>query len=100
MHTPKLLVVASTYPARIGDGTPQFVRDLATVEALTYQTTVLVPSVPDSISREVDGGLRVRRFRYFPRRWEDLADGAILENLRSSRSRWAQVLPLFLAEVL
>jgi glycosyltransferase involved in cell wall biosynthesis len=100
MHTPKLLVLASTYPARTGDGTPQFVRDLATVEALSYQTTVLVPSVPGGARLEVDGALEVRRFRYFPRRWEDLADGAILENLRSRKSRWAQVLPLFLAEVL
>jgi glycosyltransferase involved in cell wall biosynthesis len=100
MHTPKLLVLASTYPARTGDGTPQFVRDLATVEALSYQTTVLVPSVPGGARREVDGTLEIRRFRYFPRRWEDLADGAILENLRSRKSRWAQVLPLFLAEVL
>jgi colanic acid/amylovoran biosynthesis glycosyltransferase len=100
MHTPKLLVLASTYPARTGDGTPQFVRDLATVEALSYQTTVLVPSVPAGARREVDGTLEVRRFRYFPKRWEDLADGAILENLRSRKSRWAQVLPLFLAEVL
>jgi colanic acid/amylovoran biosynthesis glycosyltransferase len=100
MYTPRLLVVASTYPARTGDGTPQFVRDLATVEALSYQTTVLVPSVRGGARREVDGDLEVHRFRYFPRPWEDLADGAILENLRSRKSRWAQVLPLFLAEVL
>jgi len=100
MDTPRLLVLASTYPARPGDGTPQFVRDLSTVEALSYDTTVLVPSVPGSARREVDGALQVRRFRYFPRRWEDLADGAILENLRSRKSRWFQVLPLFLAEVL
>jgi glycosyltransferase involved in cell wall biosynthesis len=100
MYTPKLLVLASTYPVRTGDGTPQFVRDLATVEALSYRTTVLVPSVPGGARREVDGSLEVRRFRYFPRRWEDLADGAILENLRSRKSRWAQVFPLFLAEVL
>jgi glycosyltransferase involved in cell wall biosynthesis len=65
-----------------------------------YDTTVLVPSVPGGASRESDGALEVRRFRYFPRRWEDLADGAILENLRSRKSRWAQVLPLFVAEVL
>lgn len=100
MHRPNLLVLASTYPARTGDGTPQFVRDLATAEALSYQTTVLVPSVPGGACRETDGTLEVRRFRYFPRRWEDLADGAILENLRNRKSRWAQVLPLFLAEVL
>ena len=100
MNRPKLLVLASTYPAHVGDGTPQFVRDLATVEALSYETTVLVPCVRGGARQEVDGALSVRRFRYFPRRWEDLADGAILENLRSRKSRWAQVLPLFLAEVL
>jgi colanic acid/amylovoran biosynthesis glycosyltransferase len=100
MRTPKLLVLASTYPAHTGDGTPQFVRDLATVEALSYNTTVLVPAVPGGARLELDGGLEVHRFRYFPRPWEDLADGAILENLRSRKSRWAQVLPLFLAEVL
>ena len=100
MNRPKLLVLASTYPAHVGDGTPQFVRDLATVEATSYETTVLVPCVRGGARQEVDGALSVRRFRYFPRRWEDLADGAILENLRSRKSRWAQVLPLFLAEVL
>jgi colanic acid/amylovoran biosynthesis glycosyltransferase len=67
---------------------------------LSYQTTVLVPSVPGGARRDLDGSLEVRRFRYFPRRWEDLADGAILENLRNRKSRWAQVFPLFLAEVL
>jgi len=100
MQKPKLLVLASTYPASTGDGTPQFVRDLATVVARSYETTVLVPSVPGGAPREMDGALDVRRFRYFPRRWEDLADGAILENLRRRKSRWAQVLPLVLAEVL
>ena len=100
MLTPRLLVLGSTYPARTGDGTPQFVRDLAKAEALSYKTMVLVPSVPGGARREEDGELEVHRFRYFPRRWEDLADGAILENLRRRKSRWAQVLPFFLAEVL
>ena len=39
------------------------------------------------------------RFRYFPRRWEDLADGAMIENLRGGRARWLQVLPFFAAEM-
>lgn len=61
---------------------------------------MLVPSVPGSTARETDGPLTVTRFRYFPRRWEDLADGAILENLRSRKSRWLQVLPFFLFETI
>jgi colanic acid/amylovoran biosynthesis glycosyltransferase len=76
------------------------VRDLATAESSRYETTVLVPSVPGSVGVEADGGLDIRRFRFFPRRWEDLADGAILENLRSRKSRWLQVPGFFVAEVL
>ena len=100
MQRRRLLVLASTYPARAGDGTPAFVRDLAAAESSRYETTVLVPSVPGSVGDEVDGALEVRRFRFFPRRWEDLGDGAILENLRSRKSRWLQVPAFFLAEVL
>ena len=100
MQRRRLLVLASTYPARAGDGTPAFVRDLAAAESSRYETTVLVPSVPGSVSDEVDGTLDVRRFRFFPRRWEDLADGAIMENLRSRKSRWLQVPAFLLAEVL
>jgi hypothetical protein len=71
MQRRRLLVLASTYPARAGDGTPAFVRDLAAAESSRYETTVLVPSVPGSVGDEVDGALDVRRFRFFPRRWED-----------------------------
>jgi len=40
----------------------------------------------------------VVRFRYFFRPWEDLADGAIIENLRSKKSRLLQVVPFIVAE--
>ena len=43
---PRLLVVASTYPAAADDGTPGFVRDIALVEAEEFDTLVLVPRVP------------------------------------------------------
>jgi len=96
---PRLLVVASTYPAAADDGTPGFVRDIALVEAEEFDTLVLVPRVPGAArGEERSGNLTVRRFRYFPRRWEDLADGAILENLRGRKSRWLQVLPFVVAE--
>jgi colanic acid/amylovoran biosynthesis glycosyltransferase len=96
---PRLLVVASTYPVAADDGTPGFVRDIALVEAEEFDTLVLVPRVPGAgHGQERSGPLTVRRFRYFPRRWEDLAAGAILENLRSQKSRWLQVLPFVVAE--
>lgn len=97
---PRLLVVASTFPGRPGDGTPEFIRDLSLRLGAAFDTVVLVPRVPDAPAREEVSGVVVERFRYFPRRWEDLANGAIIENLRSRPSRWLQVGPFVLAEAI
>ena len=94
----RLLVVASTFPARRGDGTPSFVWDLADRLSGSFDITVLAPMVPGAKRRERAGTVDIVRFRYFIRRFEDLADGAILENLRAKRSRWLQVLPFLVAE--
>jgi glycosyltransferase involved in cell wall biosynthesis len=91
---PKLLVLASTFPASLGDGVPAFVLDIAREEAVDFDVTVLTPRVRGAAEREVIDGVTVVRFGYFPKRWEDLADGAILDNLKARRSRWLQVLPL------
>jgi len=98
MGKPRLLVLASTYPARAGDGTPSFVRDLALGVAGAFDVEVLVPAVPGAARSERDGELTVTRFRYFWKPWEDLADGAILENVRARRSRLVQVPCLLIAE--
>jgi glycosyltransferase involved in cell wall biosynthesis len=95
---PRLLVVASTFPAHHGDGTPAFVKDLSVRLGRDLDTVVLVPRVPDAPARETIDGVTVQRFAYFPRRWESLANGAIIENLRASRWQWLQVVPFFLAE--
>jgi colanic acid/amylovoran biosynthesis glycosyltransferase len=97
---PRLLVLASTLPAQAGDGTPEFVAALARREATAFDTLVVAPLVPGGRARDVRDGYEVRRYRFFPRRWEDLADGAILENLRARPSRWLQVPFFFLAGVL
>ena len=94
----RLLVLASTFPAVPGDGTPEFVADLASEQAKHFDTAVLVPAVPGGDRNEQRNGFRVRRFRFFPRRWEDLADGAIIENIRTRKSRLLQVVPFLLAE--
>ena len=96
---PRLLVVASTFPTSAEDGTPAFVRDLAAIEAREFDTLILVPRVRGAARVETLDGMTVRRFRYFPRRWENLSDGAIMENLRGRRTRWLQVLPFFVAEI-
>jgi colanic acid/amylovoran biosynthesis glycosyltransferase len=93
MTRPRALVVATTYPARSGDGTPAFVADLCAELAREFDVTVVVPAVPGGAPRETmaDGTLTVVRHRYFLRRWEDVAAGAILENVRSRKSRLLQV---------
>ncbi|MGO2111566.1 MAG: glycosyltransferase family 4 protein [Pseudoclavibacter sp.] len=96
----RLLVLASTFPSSLGDGTPEFVADLAEQEAQEFATLVVTPAVPGSLGSEDLRGYRVKRFRYFLREWEDLADGAIIENLRNRRSRWVQVLPFMWSETL
>lgn len=95
---PRLLVLASTFPASADDGTPAFVRDLAIEEAAEFDVLVLVPRVPGGAADDADGPIRVRRYAYFPRRWEALAHGAILENLRARPSLWLQVPTLFAAQ--
>ena len=92
---PRLVVSASTYPARAGDGTPSFVRDLAVGMADAFDPLLVVPAVPGAPTREEGDGIHVTRYRFYWRRWEDLADGAILENVRSRKSRLWQV-PFFL----
>ncbi len=91
-----LVILASTFPARADDGTPSFVRDLAVGLVGHFEPLVLVPAVPGGAASETADGIRVTRYRYFPRRWEDLASGAILENVRSKKSRLLQV-PFFMA---
>jgi glycosyltransferase involved in cell wall biosynthesis len=93
-----VLVVASTFPARPGDGTPRFVLDLAREQARVMDVTVLAPLVPGAPKQETLDGVKVRRFAFLPGGRGDLADGAMLENLRERPSRAAQVPPFLLAE--
>lgn len=86
---PRVLVLTSTLPARPGDGTPEFVLSLARGLAQQFAITIVSPRVPGAPRRQVVDGVEIRRFGYFPRRWEGLADGAILENL--ARQRWRVV---------
>lgn len=95
---PRLLVVASTFPAQRGDGTPEFVGDLAAELVPKIDVRIIVPQVSGARSSEIYRGAKVSRFRYFPRRWEDLADGAVLENIRSKPSRLLQVVPFLVCE--
>ncbi len=94
---PTLLVAASTFPAEAGDGTPGFVLDLATALADEYRVVVVAPMTKGARAHQRIGDVEVRRYDYFPARWRDLADGAIVDNLRAEKSRWLQVPFFFLS---
>jgi glycosyltransferase involved in cell wall biosynthesis len=91
---PTLLVAASTFPAEPGDGTPGFVLDLALALSDEYRVVVVAPLTRGARKHQRIGDVEVRRYGYFPARWRDLADGAIVDNLKADPSRWLQV-PFF-----
>ena len=92
-----VVVLATTLPARPGDGTPQFVLDLSLRLARTYTVEIVAPRVPGGARHERMGNLTIRRFAYFPQRWEALADGAIMPNLRARPILALQIPTLLLA---
>ena len=92
-----MLVLTSTLPAHPGDGTPEFVLTLAQGLADEFAVTVVTPRVPGAPRRQQIDGVEIRRFGYFPRRWEGLADGAILGNLARQPWRVVEVPCLFAA---
>lgn len=93
----RVLVLASTFPRWHGDSEPPFVYNLCRGLQDAFDLTVLVPHAPGAARSERMDGLAVYRFRYFwPERWQRLAYGGILPNLKRNRWLWAQV-PFFLA---
>jgi glycosyltransferase involved in cell wall biosynthesis len=97
--SPRLLVLASTYPRWPGDPEPAFVHELARRLAGDFAVTALVPHAPGAAREEWLDGVRVQRFRYAPLRWQTLVnDGGIVANLR--RRPWKYLLvPGFLASL-
>jgi glycosyltransferase involved in cell wall biosynthesis len=77
------VTLASTVPGRSGDGTPEFVLALARKLSSRFDIVIIAPRVSGALREENVGGVAIRRFAYFPSRWENLAEGAILPNLRA-----------------
>ena len=95
---PRVLTLATTLPAKAGDGSAaEFVLTLAQGLARRFRILILAPRVPGSVARERIGDVAVRRFPYFPRRWEDLATDAILPTLRQRPFMAIQAPPLVLS---
>jgi len=96
-HKPSVLVLTSTFPRWEHDKEPAFVYELCRRLTADYDVTVLAPRSPGSKDYEEMSGLRVFRFPYFMRRWENLAthSGGILNRLRANPLNYLLV-PIFL----
>jgi glycosyltransferase involved in cell wall biosynthesis len=94
-----VLVLTSTFPAARGDGTPQFVLDLTTRIDGVDRFVVVTPRVPNAAQTETIDGVEVRRFAYFWKRFEGVAHGATLPNVRAQPWR-AIELPFLLGRFL
>jgi glycosyltransferase involved in cell wall biosynthesis len=93
----RVLVLASTFPRWRGDTEPPFVYNLCRGLTEHADVTVLVPHAPGAALQEAWDGMDVRRFRYaWPEKWQRLAYGGILPNLKRNKWLWLQV-PFFLA---
>ena len=95
---PSAVIVTTTFPARPGDGTPEFVLTLAS-SIPGYDVTVIAPRMPGAAGEAVHDGVRVRRVAYFPRRWEGLATDAIMPTLRAAPWRVVEA-PFLVAALL
>lgn len=94
---PKILVLTSTFPRWKNDSEPAFVFELSRRLNAAFDVTILAPRSPGSKDKETMAGLRVIRFAYFIRRWENLAthSGGILNRLRANPFNYLLV-PFFL----
>ena len=93
---PRVLVLTTTLPARQGDGTPEFVLWLAQALRTDFEIHLVAPRVRGANGSMATDGLVIRRFAYFPRRLEGVADEAILPTLRAQPWRVVEV-PFLLA---
>jgi glycosyltransferase involved in cell wall biosynthesis len=94
---PGLLVLTSTYPRWAGDTEPAFVHELCRQLAPRFDLCVVAPHAAGAQRCERMDGVRIRRFRYLPGRWQTLAyEGGMPAKLRRQPWRLIQV-PFFLA---
>ena len=93
---PRVLVLASTFPRWPDDTEPPFVYNLSRQLAERFEVFVLAPHAAGSRRAETMDGMAVHRFRYaWPAKYEQLAYGGMLPNLKRKPWLWAQV-PFFL----
>lgn len=97
---PRVLILATRVPLQSGDGTPSFVLDNAFALAAEFDITILAPRVQGSSRTTTHEGITVRRFAYFPRSFESLADDAIMPQLTRQPALWVQAISLVVCMIL
>lgn len=95
-----ILVLASTFPRWKNDTTPSFVYNLEKRLSDKFNIDVLVPHFKGAKKKEIEGNLKIHRFRYFwPEEWQKLCyGGGILPNLRKNKLLWIQGFTLIICE--
>jgi glycosyltransferase involved in cell wall biosynthesis len=91
-----VLVLASTFPRWKNDNaTPPFVYELSKRLTDSFNIHILAPYSKNSKKEEILEWMNIHRFKYWFENEKNLADGAILPNLKSNKLFWIQV-PFFL----
>lgn len=91
---PRVLLLATRVPKQSGDGTPSFVLDGATSLSSEFDITLLAPRIADATEVSLLGGVKVKRFPYFPAGYESLAEDAIMPQLNRNPRLWLQAVSL------
>jgi len=81
----RILVVSTSFPMRKGDSLSPFIWDYCrTLKERGWEITVLVPHHRGLPKFETWEGIEVRRFKYLPERFEDIAySGGIMPGLKT-----------------
>lgn len=89
-------MIATTFPRWNGDSEPRFILDFAKSLLPYADVTVLVPSSPGALDKEVMEGVKVERFHYFPVHEKETltAPGAMVSRIKEDKKR-GLLLPFF-----
>ena len=90
----KLLVMTSTFPKWKNDAVPPFVYILSKHLSQYFDVHVLAPYSKGCKVEEWMDNIYVNRFKYWCDKENNLAEGAILPNLKKNKLLWIQV-PFF-----
>lgn len=93
-----LLVIASTFPRWKGDSTPPFVYELSKRLTDEFNVYVVAPYSYGSKKEENLSEIQVHRFKYWFDKKNNVADGAILPNLKKNKLFWFQIPFLLISE--